>query len=195
MRLILSIPRVVLKIILVIVSNIPTFIGIRIRYYVYRKLFKRSEGMFYISQGVTIKGFKNISIGANARFQAASYVHAIDASLTIGKDFILGTNSRLDAVRGDIKIGDYCMIAPNCVLRPDNHNFERTDVPIMMQGYNIGEINMADDVWIGANSVILKDVTIGQGSIIAAGSVVTNNVKPWSIAAGNPAKIVKKNRK
>jgi len=55
----------------------------------------------------------------------------------------------------------------------------------------INSIIICDDVWVGANSVILPGVTIGEGAIIAAGSVVTKNIPPYAIVVGNPAKILK----
>ncbi|MCE9640174.1 MAG: hypothetical protein K8S22_08520 [Betaproteobacteria bacterium] len=63
-------------------------------------------------------------------------------------------------------------------------------MPINNQGHAAGVIDVADDVWIGANTVILPDVSIGKGAIIGAGSVVTKDVPAYSIAAGVPAKVI-----
>jgi len=83
------------------------------------------------------------------------------------------------------------MIGPNVVMRTANHNFLRTDIPMQVQGHLFGDINIEDDVWIGANVTILGGVNIGRGSIIGAGAVVTKNVPSMAIAAGVPARLIK----
>ena len=81
------------------------------------------------------------------------------------------------------------MIAPHVTLAAGNHNFSNLNVPMLKQGCNSkGGINIEDDVWIGANSVVVDGVTIGTGAVIAAGAVVTKNVPPYAIMAGVPAK-------
>lgn len=59
------------------------------------------------------------------------------------------------------------------------------------EAYSNGEIKINDDVWIGMNCIIMSGITIGKGAVIAAGSVVTKDIPPYSIAGGNPAKIIK----
>jgi acetyltransferase-like isoleucine patch superfamily enzyme len=73
------------------------------------------------------------------------------------------------------------------MIAAGNHNFSRIDVPIMDQGNTAKGIRIEDDVWIGANSVILDGVTIRHGAIVAAGTVVTNDVETFSVVAGVPA--------
>ena len=89
---------------------------------------------------------------------------------------------------GFIEIGDNCLIGPNVVLRTSNHVFSDRNVPIREQGHIPGRIIIRDDVWIGANVVLLPDVSVGRGAIIGAGSVVTKNVDDYAIVAGVPAK-------
>ena len=73
------------------------------------------------------------------------------------------------------------------------HNVSRIDVPMNQQGMEeSGTVVIEDDVWIGARVTILKDVTIGKGSIIGAASVVTKDVPPYSVVAGNPARLIRK---
>jgi acetyltransferase-like isoleucine patch superfamily enzyme len=83
------------------------------------------------------------------------------------------------------------MIAPNCMISGGNHNYIDNLIPMIFQSSNSKGIIIDDDVWIGANSVILDGVTIEKGAIIAAGSVVKNNVAKYEIVAGNPAKKIK----
>ena len=73
-----------------------------------------------------------------------------------------------------------------------NHNYYKKDVLINQQGVNLKPIKIGNDVWIGAKAIILPGVTIGDGCVIAAGSVVTKCIEPYSIVAGNPAIMVRR---
>ena len=84
------------------------------------------------------------------------------------------------------------LIAQNVVLRASDHEFKSIEVPIIKQGHTGADILICDDCWIGANAVITRNVTIGKHSIVAAGAVVTKDVKPFSIVAGIPARCIKK---
>ena len=100
-----------------------------------------------------------------------------------------------------LQIGNYCSIAPNTLfLLGGNHNYKTISTfPFLnkceseekVEATTKGPIIIGDDVWIGINSIILSGVTIGQGAIVAAGSVVTKNVPPYSIVAGNPSTVIK----
>ena len=99
-----------------------------------------------------------------------------------------------------VNIGKYVSIATGCqFLLGGNHNYKNTTTYLPLNQkvdesnlYTNGDITIENDVWIGMNCVIMSGVTIGNGSIIAAGSVVTSNVQPYSIVGGNPAKLIKK---
>ena len=94
--------------------------------------------------------------------------------------------------KGSIKIGDNVLIGPNVVLRSCNHSFANLDEPIIKQGMIEGEIVIEDNVWIGSNCVILPKCKIGEGSIVAAGAVVTSDVESFTIVGGVPAKFIKR---
>ena len=92
---------------------------------------------------------------------------------------------------GGIRIGDDVMIASHTALFAGNHHFDRIDIPMRLQGTSSrGSITIEDDVWVGSHCVILDGVTIGTGSVIAAGAVVSKDVEPYSIIAGVPGKCV-----
>ncbi|MCT7525393.1 hypothetical protein N5T77_10065 [Aliarcobacter cryaerophilus] len=75
----------------------------------------------------------------------------------------------------------------------NNHKFDRIDVPLIEQGYYPSQtVVIKEGAWIGANSIILPGVTIGKNSVIGAGSIVTKSIPDFSVAVGNPAKIIKK---
>lgn len=109
-------------------------------------------------------------------------------------EIVIGENSLINqysCLYGNIIIGQNVMIAPHVMLAGGFHKSDRIDVPMLFQGDGTkGKIKIGDDVWIGANAVVLDGVEIGNGCIIGAGSVVTKNVKDYDVVAGNPAKII-----
>ncbi len=193
MQLIGKIRKLLFQIYIAILTPIPTYIGIKLRYFAYKPLFKSVKGKFVIYEGVTILGFENIELGNNVRFSKNSYIFANDNGyLKIGDNSSVSPNSQIGASHGKIIIGNNCLIASFCVLRASNHNFDKTDIPILEQGHKYGEIILEDDVWIASNSVVTANTRIGKSSIVGAGSVVTKDVEPFSIVGGVPAKLIRK---
>jgi len=195
MKVINKITKLVFQLYIALLSSIPTEIGVRLRYYGYKSLFKETDGFFRIDTGVVILGFENVSMGSNISFMKNSYIYAHDGGvLVIGNNFTLNSNSQLGASFGKIVIGDDCAIAPNCVLRASNHTFNDPNVPFREQGHTYGEIILADDVWISSNCVVTANTTIGKSSVVGAGSVVTKDIEPYSIVGGVPARLIKKRK-
>lgn len=95
---------------------------------------------------------------------------------------------------GGIEIGDNVRIATQCVIVSANHNFQSTEVPITFQGETAKKIVISDDCWLGAGVKVLAGVTIGTGSVIAAGTVVNRDIPPYSVVAGVPGKVIKNRR-
>lgn len=101
----------------------------------------------------------------------------------------IGVNARIN---GTCTIGNYVMMGANVTVITHNHAFDRTDIPMMEQGFEEERpVVIGDDVWIGDKVTILPGVNIGDGSIIGAGAVVTHDVDPYSIVGGVPAKLIK----
>ena len=92
---------------------------------------------------------------------------------------------------GLIKIGNNVRIAPNVMIISANHVFDNTDIPICKQGMDVKPITIEDDVWVAGRVNIMAGVTIGKGSVIGAGSIVTKDIPPYSVAVGVPAKVIK----
>ena len=116
--------------------------------------------------------------------------------MTYGGTIEIGTNCSINPYtilygHGNLKIGNNVLIAGHCLIIPANHNFSEITIPINQQGLTKKGIIINDDVWIGAGCKILDGVTIGEGAIVAAGSVVNKNVEPYTIVAGVPAKKIK----
>lgn len=109
-------------------------------------------------------------------------------------DVIIGCHSRIglhSTVIGPVTIGNHVNLAQGITVSALNHNFADPTRRIDEQGVSTRQVTIEDDVWIGANAVILPGVTIGRHSVVAAGSVVTTDVPPGTLVAGVPAKIKK----
>ena len=104
----------------------------------------------------------------------------------------IGENCNICAnvlIENDVVIGNNVMMGPECVIYVRNHRYDRKDIPMNQQGSTEEEpVVIEDDVWIGGRVSILPGVRIHQGSIIAAGAVVTKDVESYTIVGGNPAK-------
>ena len=114
-----------------------------------------------------------------------------------GKNISIGNNSGIGykcQIPSNTIIGNNVMMGPEVIIYRQNHKFNRTDMPMNLQGYKISnKLIIGDDIWIGTRVMIMPNVqNIGEGSILAAGSVVTKNVEPYSIIGGNPARLIKK---
>ena len=91
-----------------------------------------------------------------------------------------------------VEIGEYCMFANGCFITDANHRFDDPNTPVPWQGFTSkGPTRVGDNVWCGANVVITSGVTIGERCVIGANSVVTEDIPPFSIAAGVPAKVIR----
>ena len=110
--------------------------------------------------------------------------------IEIGEFSEIGLNAYLNR---DVKIGKNVLMGQNVTILTTNHEFENPSIPIQEQGVRERKtVRVCDDVWIGANSIILPGITIGSGAVIGAGSVVTKDIPPFVIVAGNPARVIRR---
>ena len=110
------------------------------------------------------------------------------AGISIGKDCMISWGAKLDVSGGRIIIGDRCTITYGCIILSHDRSKKR----INSKDKGKGTVRLGNDVFIGVNSVLLRNVTIGDYSIVGAGSVVTKDVPPSVVVAGNPARIIRK---
>lgn len=146
-------------------------------------LFKEIGAGTFISLSSSIRNHKRIFLGKYV--QINTNVVLWPTKLVVSDHVHINPGT---AVYGQVYIGKFVMIAPNCVIAGGNHVFSRIDIPMMEQGDEIKGIVIEEDVWIGANSVVVDGVTIRKGAIVAAGSVVTKDVESYDKVAGIPAK-------
>ena len=106
----------------------------------------------------------------------------------------IGNHTRIgigNTIIGPVQIGNNVILAQNIVMSGLNHNYQDIHTPIYLQGETTAMITVEDDCWIGANAVLTAGVTIGKHSVVAAGAVVTKDVPPYSVAVGNPARVIR----
>ena len=134
---------------------------------------------------------KNVTFGVGCTFSGINNVE-------LGNDVHIGSRNHFLCTRAPIIIHDHFMSGPNVYFISGNHRIDIKDRPMTSvrdtdkKPENDRPIVICEDVWIGANSTILMGVTIGKGSVIAAGSVVTKDVEEYSIVGGNPGKLIRK---
>lgn len=109
--------------------------------------------------------------------------------ISVGKNFFANYNCTIIDV-AKVTIGDNCQFAPNVSIYTAGHPLH-PEIRNTLYEYGI-HVTIGNNVWIGGNSVVLPGVNIGDNCVIGAGSVVTKDIPPWSLAAGNPCRVIRK---
>lgn len=132
-----------------------------------------------------VKGFVD-HVAADANIERGAVIQG--SRVRIGRRSGVGLRARIST---SCHIGDCVMMGPEVMIYSLNHRFRDADRPMMDQGNAEDRIVVIeDDVWIGARVILLPGVRVGSGSVVAAGAVVSRDVPPGVIVAGNPAQVV-----
>ena len=151
---------------------------------------KRGKGsVIYRSVRRDLPPFNRFSLGRHSVVEDFACLNNAVGDLIIGDYTRIGMG---DTIIGPVQIGNHVNLAQNVTVTGLNHNFELVDKRIDEQGINKQLIVIEDNVWVGANAVILPGVTLGYHSIVAAGSVVTRSIPPYCVCAGIPARVIKR---
>lgn len=132
--------------------------------------------------------FNNFAIGKDATIEDFATVNNGVGDVFIGDRTRIGLGCVLI---GPVRVGNDIMFAQNIVVSGLNHGYKDIHTPPSLQDVETKQIIIEDDVWIGANAVITAGVTVGRHSVVAAGSVVTKSVPPFSVVGGNPARLLR----
>jgi len=132
--------------------------------------------------------FNKFELGKNSTIEDFSTINNGVGDVIIGDNTLIGMSN---VIIGPVNIGNNVIFAQNIVVSALNHQYTDVNVPIHKQQVIVSPIIIEDDCWIAANAVITAGVTIGKHSVVAGGAVVTKNIPPYSVAAGNPAKVIK----
>jgi len=139
----------------------------------------RASGEVVLERNVHLYRWSIVELGGTGR-------------LRIGANTYIQSGCILNAFVGNIRIGANCMIAPHCAFIPYQHGFADTQRTMREQPLtSSGDIVIEDDVWLGLNVCVMDGVTIGTGAIIGAGAVVTQDIPPFAIAGGVPARVLR----
>lgn len=161
------IPTKVNKLFLILFRNTPTWVGKLIRYVILKNICKKFGDNVIVFENVVFDAPEMMEIGNSVSINPFCYL------------------------AGEITIGNNVAIAHSSAFHSFNHTWDNYDLPI---GYNplySNRIIVEDDVWIACHCVILSNVTIGNRSVVAAGSIVNKSIEPNSLVGGNPARLIK----
>ena len=196
---------------------IPTVVGIAIRAAAYRLILKM-EGIAAIEARVRLRFASLIKLGRGAYLDEGVYLHACpggieigegtyvmhgsilhvynfrglpQSGIRVGKQSLIGERNVIRG-QGGVEIGDRVYTSPMVQMLAVNHVFQDPSRPFIEQGITAEGIRIEDDVWVGSGAIITDGVTVGRGAVIAAGAVVTRDVPPQTIAAGVPARVIRR---
>lgn len=183
-----------------------------------RHFLKKVKGMLWVGKCVQVTHGRHITCGHNVKFEDYSEIQGLSEEglifgdgVTIGrgvmirpssyygkdlgKGLIMGDNSSIGphgyiGCSGKIVIGKNVMLGPKCSLFAENHIFDDVESTIKSQGVSQKGIVIEDDCWIGSNCIILDGVTIGRGSVIGAGSLISKDVERYSVVIDKKNKVM-----
>jgi acetyltransferase-like isoleucine patch superfamily enzyme len=140
---------------------------------------------------LTMFAQRRLTVGEHALLEPNVWLTG-SGRIDIGAGTFLNLGVQVASVE-EVRIGAHCMFANGCFITDGNHRFDDPAQPITWQGFTSkGPTIIGDNVWCGANVVVTSGVTIGERCVIGANSVVTTDIEPFSIAAGAPARVLRK---
>ena len=142
----------------------------------------------YLSARMDTPPYRQFSLGKHSVIESFCCINNAVGDVFIGDYTRIGIHC---TVIGPVTIGSHVNLAQGITVTALNHNFDDATKRIDEQGISTKPVVIDDDVWIGANAVILPGVTIGQHAVVAAGAVVTKDVPPNTVVGGVPAKVIK----
>jgi acetyltransferase-like isoleucine patch superfamily enzyme len=194
---------------------IPRPLGVVIRRYLYRLIFSRQGKALCVQEGVDIVGAKSIEVGDRVTIKRDVGLngHVPQSKICLKDEVLLNRGVDIKTTRkdactieigekttigpytcivgpGHIKIGASCLIASHGGIYASQHIFADPNRSIQSQGVSYEGIVIEDDCWLGTGVKVLDGVTIGRGSVIGAGAVVTTDIPAYSIAVGVPARVI-----
>ena len=199
--------------IVTLVGSIPGALGLFLRRYFFRYLFKEVGKGLILGRNVVVRHGDKIRLGTKVVIDDYGFVDARgagDEGLSIGDGVLIGRGATIQSKFGPITIGEHTsigshsvvcamgeiiigqsvLIAGGCSISGGMYHTEGTDLPIVEQGiYTRGPVSIGDGSWLGMGVIVLDGVTIGKGCVIAAGAVVTRDLPDYAVAAGVPAKV------
>lgn len=199
-----------------LLGGLPGALGFFLRQVFYRALFAEVGCGVVFGRYLTLRHPHKIKIGHNVIIDDYCLLDAKgceEGSFVLGNNVLISRNCILSCKEGFLKVGDntnfgsncslysvscmdigaHVLFAANCYLGGSMYYFDRVDIPPIQQGsYSRGGVVVGEGCWLGADVKVLDGVRIGQGVIVGSGAVVLEDVEPFSIIAGVPAKLIRK---
>ena len=144
--------------------------------------------MIHRSARMDTPPYRKFSLGDYSVIESFACVNNAVGDVVIGHHTRIGLHN---TVIGPVTIGNHVNLAQGITVTALNHNFSDTEHRIDEQGVSTSPVTLGDDIWVGANAVILPGVTIGNHSVVAAGAVVTKDVPAFTLVGGVPDKVIK----
>lgn len=152
-----------------ILMHIPGNLGLELRRNIIPRYFESCGQDVHILEGVRFRGIHKLKVGDHVRLGVDNFIQA----------------------SGGVTLGNGVMLGPGVKIWSVNHKFDDLNIPIYDQGYDYEAITIGDGVWLGANVLVLPGVTIPEGCVVSASSVVHKKAyPPYAILAGNPCRVV-----
>jgi len=134
---------------------------------------------------------ESIALGNHNTVSAYALLRSHGGTINIGDHNFVGERVQIQG-RGGVDIGNHCMIAAGTFISSSSHDFSEPEALSFLKRELPARTTIGDFVWIGTNSVVVAGVNIGHHSIIAAGTIVRNDVEPFTIVGGNPGRVIKR---
>jgi len=157
---------------------------------------KRFFPRVFCGKNVQICGIRNVAIDVGSCIGDDTWLNVCirddKVRLRIGRCVLIGRRNVI-STGGQLEVGDYCIFAPNVYVGDVNHDYQN-DIfkPMLLRGTTEScSVVIEESCWLAMNSVVTGNLTVGRGSVIGANTVVTHDVPPFSVVAGNPGKIIK----
>jgi acetyltransferase-like isoleucine patch superfamily enzyme len=203
--------------VMLLASWVPGALGLYLRSRLYPRLLGACGRNVTFGLNVALRHPRKIRIADDVAVDDGAILDAkgaANAGIRIGRRVFIGRNTIIACKDGDIVLEDGVNISYQCVvfsassvrIGPDTllaaycyvvgggHDFERIDVPVVRQGRPSKGIDVGGGVWLGAGAAILDGVTVGHDAIVGAHAVVTQDVPPFAVAAGAPARVIRDRR-
>lgn len=176
--------------------HMPGPLGYGLRRLVFRRLLKRVGRNCLFDVGLRIVGGHNISVGEFTWIDAYVSLSALFGPISIGKRIHVAPNALILAGDEGIEIQDYVAIGAGSQIyghsetAKDGKRMSGPMVPWRYKSFHYGKVTLEKDCFLGAGSIVLPGMTVGEGAVVGAGSIVTRDVSPWSIVFGAPARVL-----
>ena len=170
--------------------------GYAIRRILYRQKLKSLGKNCILDVGLRVTGAKNISIGEYTWIDAYTSLNALFGPISIGKRIHISPLCVISAGPEGVELQDYVGLSTGChiyghtEMPKDGKRMSGPMIPWRYKAFGHGRVVLEKDSFLGVYCVVLPGVTIGEGAVVGAGSVVTRDIPPWSIAVGAPAKVI-----